>query len=379
MERKRELAWSGSGSRKESPLGPFVPYTQEIFNNVEITSEPHPGWRTPSVGDVGGAFLLKKETYRLSPGILSTGFTRGPIIPALSSSLGAPAPGLVVEKTNSAMDQLGTSAISRSLPTNPSVDVANAIGEIRMEGVPRIPGVAMRGQVDALRKKSGSEYLNIEFGWRPLVSVLRDFAYTVKNHNKIIEGYRKGSDKKIRRRYAYPPSLVTNVHNGGVDYVPREIFSGFGSGTDTRTHYEASWFSGCFRYYVPVADSQLGKLAEYESYANKLLGLRLTPSTVWDLSPWSWALDWFGTTGDVLNNISSLGRDGLVMQYGYVMCESTTERHMSASIYGAAYSGSYKYSIKQRRRATPYGFGFDLKALTTRQTAVLVALGLARS
>jgi hypothetical protein len=122
-------------------------------------------------------------------------------------------------------------------------------------------------------------------------------------------------------------------------------------------------------------------LRVFEQEANKVLGTRLTPKTVWELTPWSWAADWFGTTGDVMSNLSTLGHDGLVLQYGYVMHEQILATSVDYKTVGAPeLSGSYtnKLIMRQRFEATPYGFGFDLKSLTTRQVSILAALGLSK-
>jgi hypothetical protein len=116
------------------------------------------------------------------------------------------------------------------------------------------------------------------------------------------------------------------------------------------------------------------------------LGTRITPELIWELTPWSWAVDWFTNAGDVIHNISQLGSDGLVMQYGYAM------RHMRVHEY---HRGHYSFSDsvgthvgtvareigsewKQRVAAHPYGFGIDDTSLSARQTAILAALGLTR-
>jgi len=82
-----------------------------------------------------------------------------------------------------------------------------------------------------------------------------------------------------------------------------------------------------------------------------------------------------------MHNVSALGRDGLVMQYGYVMHENT--RHLYANASSTQYSSSASVHVKDlfqvRTAATPYGFGVDLKSLSAKQIAILAALGLSRT
>jgi hypothetical protein len=126
-------------------------------------------------------------------------------------------------------------------------------------------------------------------------------------------------------------------------------------------------------------------MARHAAEARKLYGVELTPATVWNLAPWSWAVDWEGNVGDVLHNVSRFAQDGLVMRYGYIM-----QSKIATTTYSLAYEGRFKSAPQQdlqltiisqskvRRRATPFGFGFDMTALSGRQSAILGALGISR-
>jgi hypothetical protein len=119
--------------------------------------------------------------------------------------------------------------------------------------------------------------------------------------------------------------------------------------------------------------------------ARKLAGLELTPAVVWNLAPWSWALDWQGNIGDSLHNMSRFAQDGLVMQYGYIMQSKTAEvtytltrGDLNTGLSNTALSHTVIAESKVRRTATPFGFGFDMTALNGRQSAILGALGISR-
>jgi len=107
--------------------------------------------------------------------------------------------------------------------------------------------------------------------------------------------------------------------------------------------------------------------------------MEITPEVLWNLAPWSWAADWFGNIGDVMHNVSALGRDGLVMEYGYVM----NERKTDASYVCRSRLGTYTRDVTtvDRRRwaaISPYGFSVSWDGLTPKQLAVVTALGLTR-
>jgi hypothetical protein len=121
--------------------------------------------------------------------------------------------------------------------------------------------------------------------------------------------------------------------------------------------------------------------------AKKLLGLSLTPDTVWNLTPWSWMVDWVSNAGDVVSNISDALFDGLVLRYGYMMEHTlTSDEYFFVGPTGfqptngpRPSSITLHHEVKKRVKATPYGFGLTWTSFTTRQLAILAALGITRS
>jgi hypothetical protein len=123
----------------------------------------------------------------------------------------------------------------------------------------------------------------------------------------------------------------------------------------------------------------LDKYERYAAEADRLLGVDLTPEVLWNLSPWSWMLDWFGDFGDVMTNISNLGHDGTVMQYGYLIERKNIQQTWTATFNGQPLRTEVSYLTKQRMPASPYGFGVKFEELSSKQLAILAALGLSHS
>jgi hypothetical protein len=354
-----------------------VPGEIVVNDSYSMVTQGHRGWSSGS-GDAGGPFFLSKTTSNLSPGYTQTRDFRGSFLCGDPAGFIRPFDAFVTP-SNSSLDAKGTTAIARTEPTKAQADIATFIGELRSDGLPRLRPDNMQRQVKRARA-AGSDYLNVEFGWAPLVSDLRKMAHAVKHSHSIIQNYRKhGNGQKIRRRYVFPTEHDTWSGDYG-NFIPYPSDVGvFGQGTIAVRRQQDMWFSGAFRYYVPIGDSAAERVAEYASNAQKLLGVDVTPETVWNVSPWSWLVDWQANVGDVLHNISAMGRDGLVMQYGYMMAHSLDEVSKIASYGGAYASGVITSETKVRRPATPYGFGFDMTQLTAKQSAILVALGLSRT
>lgn len=359
---------------------PFGPTQSVIFNDTaQIVSTGHAGWQRNTDGDSGGPFYLKKDTQLVYPGRYEGPLFSGTFACGTPSGFQYPWTGYT-SPSNPQLDAKGTTAIARVEPTKSYADVATFIGELRADGLPRLRPEVTRAQVKRARA-AGSDYLNVEFGWRPMVTDLRKMAHAVVNSHEILSNYRShGRGQKIRRRYAFPTQSESYSGNFS-NFLPiPTAVNQFGTGSAFAHRQQDMWFSGAFRYHVPVGDDFMNRLQIYRSDAQKLLGVDLTPEVVWNVSPWSWLVDWQTNTGDVLHNISAMGRDGLVMQYGYMMCTSSFEESRCARFGAAGYASISSASvIKIRRPATPFGFGVDLTALTARQAAILVALGLSRT
>jgi hypothetical protein len=238
---------------------------------------------------------------------------------------------------------------------------------------------------------ASSEFLNWEFGIRPLISDYQKFAKAYKDRSKILKQLQRDSGRKVRRRYTFPTEKETLVEELPSTYRPfpalvTYLYAGTGKTTRTTVTTRNRWFSGAYTYYLPKSDSAFDKFLRYEAEANKLLGTRVTPEVLWNLAPWSWAVDWLANTGDVLHNLDAFSRDGLVLLYGYMMehsvCEVTYEYSGNFVVDGKSvprhYSMTYGYETKVRRKATPYGFGLSEVSFNPTQKAIIAALGINR-
>ena len=322
-------------------------------------------------GDVGSPWLLESTKRTYGFGYLDVPGYRGPTLPSTQLPV-RPTP-IETRRHDSDYDSAGANAISRTEPTNPVFDCATFLGETASDCLPLLVGTETWRAKTLRAKQAGSEYLNYEFGWLPLVSDLRNFAYAVNNASDIVKRYRDGANQKNRRRLVLSDSLNQQVYSYTDWYkTPWNDTVGQGSHLVTLTNRERMWFSGCYTYYMPGSQDSDAKFERYKQYANRLLGVRLTPDVVWNVAPWSWAVDWKTDVGDVVRNASALGHNGLVLQYGYIM------HHVESSMSSVSAGGSWSETTFRKRRvaANPYGFGVSTSGLSTQQLAILAALGL---
>lgn len=285
----------------------------------------------------------------------------------------------------------GTIAIARCKPTNSVADLSVFLGETVKEGLPSLIGLPTWKEKTRIGKGFGSEFLNIEFGWKPFISELRKLASGILSAQKLLAQYEKNAGRPIRRSYEFPlieSSSEMQFHSGT---FPTGLWGGVLNGAVAAPIVRSEktttkrWFSGSFTYHLPADYDSRKQVDRLALTAEKILGLELTPSVLWDLMPWSWLIDWFTNAGDVLSNVSDAASDGLVMHYGYIMEHSVRRHTYSMPEFRFPSDPSLRVpdivfttSVKRRLRAHPYGFGFVDSDLSSRQLAILAALGITR-
>lgn len=360
------------------------PSTATFTNSGSMISFNHRRNRTYPFYTDGNMWLLEKVDHSFDfPNVMKKNGAGTAILysgQAGPRHLGTPslAP---VPVSDGTMDSLGATAMSRVLPTDPNAEVLNALAELYRDGLPLVPGDNIRK--DGLKRQTpGNEFLNYEFGIKPLYSDIKKFRDSAKNSGDLIEKFLSQSDRAIRRRYFYPATTSERfVQSSDFGYPVESSIRWYGATLYRRT--TERWFEGVFEYHIPKGDDMLSKIRRWEAQANHLYGTRLTPEVVWNASPWSWFADWFTNIGDVMKNVSALGSDGLRMRYGFFMSRETllTQTHArSDPINGVVYTGSYTTTrtVKQRRVANPYGFGVTGLSTSLRQKAVAAAIASSR-
>ena len=298
------------------------------------------------------------------------------------------------------LDELGTTAISEVAPTNPASNLATLLGEVKKDGIPSIPGILTWKKRTEIAKAAGSEYLNYQFGWRPLVEEVLSVGSAARHSRDLIHQHRRDEGRNVRRGFDFGTDTSTTEKTAGVNQHALlfsedssggnidGLFQSSGTGNLLTTREEISsrkWFSGAFTYALPSRTDSFRRMLGYGSEADKLFGITITPEVLWELTPWSWAVDWFTNAGDVISNVTQFGLAGLVMRYGYMMEEhslirtNTLSRMALKGQEASACAPSTSQQIsKARRPANPFGFGFTGVDLSPTQVAITIALGLTR-
>jgi hypothetical protein len=250
-------------------------------------------------------------------------------------------------------------------------------------------------------KNAGSDYLNVQFGWLPLVNDVISLATALAKATVAITAM-----DEIHRHRELPEHEVTNVFEvlrrgdwsaapvmptmAGVSYPNNIIGNSVLKGTSTYIQSSRSkmWFEGNF---VRLPKASLG-LDQHMDRFQWLINTDLKPSDLWQIAPWSWLVDWFVDIGGLIEAFQVGTSNRILSTYAYAMREeSLTTTLLLRDIRPDAGSdprfwfGPKDYSIvmaatrKRRIRANPFGFILNPSvSLNVGQQAILAALGLTK-
>jgi len=361
-----------------------------------VYSESHPGWKKlrGSSQDLGGPFFLERnrvnflgfESFErkqdIGGGYNIVSFAEGVPLPCSLSDLEFPHS---IASDNHQMNLWGAEAVAKAAPGTSPMNLAVALGELKHDGLPAIVGATLKDRSSVV-KKAGDEYLNAQFGWKPLINDVKSLADTVTHGGDILHQLEKDAGKVVRRRV----TVLEEEERDSIDmgYQARTL-SGTGSSfIDTKLlpgnvrrlerKYRKVWFSGSFTYYLPPDYYSRNAVIRAAARAKVLYGLKLNPETLWNLAPWSWAADWFSNAGEVITNTQRFLTEGLVMHHGYLMEHSVHEYTYVAENNNVT-PITFLTENKGRVKANPFGFGLDFSALSGFQVSILGALGMSRS
>lgn len=386
--------WSTPGSLRERSFS---------LGQESIASQNH-AWppRGPTRGNIGGEMTLLRKKLSISPGRWSGQYgyykiSNQEMCPNSMPTLQTPTP---IPATN--MVAVGTRGWRMYKPTEEQAGAAQFFGELR--DLPRAFSIYAyknvlkefaRGRLGNIHyhqvgKLAAGDFLNYQFGWLPFYRDFAKFLINFQNQEKLIRQLRRDNGRPVRRGGTVDVVESTSVSSsssptGGLVYpaLATQLYDGPETSTTTTTISEKYWFAARFRYWIPdLLDESKGALQGQENINRILFGASVTPRTIYQLTPWSWMLDWVTSSGDVVANMNDT-LDNLTADYAYAMGHKTTKREYVVK--GKLKSGSpYQTSatsieeVKQRTMASPYGFGILPGTLSLKQSAILAALGYTR-
>lgn len=385
--------------------GNKFPYSPPVTPFYQVSSYWEPMWRTSSI-DANNAFNQWVRGMVCLSGPATTAMP-GVSMPSFLSAVGYAEP-------------YGAVGWNRTRPTKSVASLAQSVGEVLKDGLPRMPGSQLGGALRRLpvwaslsragiklgspstardvRRALGSEYLNWDFGWRPMIS---DAQALVSSAGAIRERLRRwkqaGNGGTIRRRTTIkdePTISSTRTQTSSIGSVHGLLSGGNWTGykLDESFKHDKVWYAAGYRLNIPDA----GSLMSDPMTVASLVGALPTPELAWELTPWSWLADWFTNVGDVMANLSDPLRHYYAAAYACVMFrrEQYSAIGYTFSLTSPVGPGQYvrscnptTHSVAGRKRgvcqlrfpASPFGFGFTWDTLSSSQLATAAALGISRA
>jgi hypothetical protein len=250
----------------------------------------------------------------------------------------------------------------------------------------------------------GSDALNIMFGWTPLIqeyvnlikvgmTLERVIYYETFRRKRRWEGPSTSTRADVVANFSAPLGIY------GSETYPQQGTSAANTGSGLglasassvkktvilENYHWSSKYTG-----LAKAGRRANAFSERAMDVVQRLGLVDDPTLLWDLTPYSWLVDWFTTMGESLTNAATYSpiRGKYSIDYAYL----TTRYHYGVDLElvrvtpGSAKTdvtivepnSMYVSTTTWRDRATPFGFGTQMASLSGSQFAILVALGLAQ-
>jgi hypothetical protein len=305
--------------------------------------------------------------------------------------------------TDSEIAFYGHKAIAVTQPTRPDANIGDFVSQTILTPRPKLPFSDLvlyfhdiTYFLKSLAKGGSEQWLNLEFGWAPMIGDLKGIMNDVLNSYKLIKDYEKGSGKVTRRGFHFDhiSSYTDEGTSVGTAWLPmfpayawamEKNGNEYGDITINSSLDQDIWFNGAFTYYLGDTKTLLGKFERYAQLAQHILGFKLTPDALWDLAPWTWLVDWKFDITSMLETNTALGDDSLVIRYGYLMRRSVATRNyiLTGLQPYVGKPGPYVASLvvvqKERVRATPFGFGINPEDFSLQQLSILASLGISRA
>jgi hypothetical protein len=264
---------------------------------------------------------------------------------------------------------------------------------ITLGGTPHGPRIGPRAVAN--------EFLNIKFGWIPFVQDVIDFTKTVHFYRNLLVKALKYNGIPIRKRISLFSDSKPWVKLAGATYsvsnnsypmpchavaFPSDFFSSAPSWEVVEGRTSAAYGIGKWTIYRPEFDSHR---PEFYSSWNKfeqfltLTGLRISPSSLYKATPWTWLIDWFTDIGNFFQFLTDEFSNSIVSRYCYAMQAQTITRLFTNVLpfRGNPVSLNFARQIVSKQRiagSSPYGFDLPWESLTAGQYAILGALGITK-
>lgn len=300
--------------------------------------------------------------------------------------------------------------LRNSVPTAPAMDLLRSIGELKDAKLM----FRLSNYRPSSVKEGGSAYLNQVFGVIPTLQDFQKLCESVLASDRIVRQILRNEDRQVRRTrtrsykegsfqgsFSLPTGATThslvlrdkgNAFGGITLYGPVHAYKPASSWvTPVGVFYRVDWKTvvrsfATFEYFVPRPTGIASRFEDYVLKAKYALGLELQPSTVYDLTAWTWLVNWAADISGLIRYQQAVADNQVVMNRSGFVREMVTT--LSLGIYTrypetsrVLHSSWTNGEASARRQIREPGGPYSLLQpweLSASQAAILTALGLSR-
>jgi hypothetical protein len=195
--------------------------------------------------------------------------------------------------SNAVRNQMAWEILAKTNPSRPHVNVPAFIGEL--QDIPRL----VKGYGDGLLKAVASGNLSYKFAIKPMIGDLSKMCRFAEAVDKRFAYLSKLKSGKTLRTRCNLGTLESVTDDGRFSIQSQAAFLYV-----RRKTYHTSKMWGSAEYKLKP-DSVLHRqdMSEMKNFARRLSAGITTHGaleTAWELTPWSWFVDWFSNVGDMI-------------------------------------------------------------------------------
>lgn len=301
--------------------------------------------------------------------------------------------------STSTIEGISGKIMRRYRPTKPTFDLTRFTGELR-------DAPSLFSKVNYIPDRIsdfGGSYLNYQFGITPTASDLQKAAEAIIKSHDLVNEFVRQSAQTVHKSHteiidSNSTSGTTSTHvstqtsNVGPFIVKHDLGGNYTSAGLVKVSYAAysrriHHVFSTFEFFVGDPYGYTTRMEDYLSKAKKLVGGGLTLPVAYQLTPFTWMLDWFYDIGGLLAYQQDVADNGIVQTYGgstitdeYYGSVSFSDGKMPSN--SAAYTGGGTCNFYQRHSSRRPGSPYDMSptwSMDPYKWAIVGALGLTKA
>lgn len=219
-------------------------------------------------------------------------------------------------------DKYAFGMVRDCVPTNRKISISRNVGELK--DLPLLLRQTTKYFCNPIQQLStlkgeGSQYLNLKFGWeatfKSVVDMLKVPEQIAKEVNYLIERNGQSTSFRSKRKGVdVTPSIPAVTYTA----YPRETT--ISNGSLSRNKWELRML---LNYTLKFPKIDVPKLRE--DLLNQKWGAWPNPTDVYNLTPWTWLVDWFSGLGEYVDVMNTLAEDKNLFNYGFLTYVSEGE------------------------------------------------------